>query len=586
MAADGPPSNISNIEIDKPKALLNPNKELNSISNNISSKTEYSPQLATSFTGHTLDDLKNSGDYSTDTDSGSREKNSESKHKPPVEDQPSNKIKGKRAVEINFPTEEIKNNISERITFVKNKLGKTEDKSHQTNPEYAVMSLNNTYIQTDDIVLEQPYRESCLPRGSFNGETKEDTEHDYSDMREYKPIVPPKPIGKDKWQTNLPPHPPKKDEPKDFNLPHHEEGGSLPFGDNELNSTDDESKKSNENNPNHLQLSYDERKKNNLIFIRKYEPTFEFKEKDDTVNIRERMKHLNQEFCDKCEQLEKYYIADVEKEDKKNIQIKEEIDQFNLLIKEFNETCSELEEDLKKADSELFTDSDIVFKNYQNLRDQVNNYLNNQGYSTEDRIDSMVQTLLDRVILCHPFEPLKVIEELFNSSGHENWIAHARNQIISLLLTQDRTHVDTQLTIDIFKQNHKISLKSIESLENAVKFAYELSKYAIAPDIYFNGDVSLKGLSLLKKKEVYTKVESKTPITTELTVNLSKEQKSPYILEPEKLKQVHASTIKQQENILPLLNERPALPKHDPQTNHHLATTQPSYSGCKNGRNI
>lgn len=54
MSVDGPPSNISNIEIDTSKALLNPNsknQELDSTNNIISPRIDYSPKLAASVTG-------------------------------------------------------------------------------------------------------------------------------------------------------------------------------------------------------------------------------------------------------------------------------------------------------------------------------------------------------------------------------------------------------------------------------------------------------------------------------------------------------------------------------------------------------
>lgn len=460
-----------------------------------------------------------------------------------------NNIKRKRGLDINLSIE-----FSGIITSVKNIIGKND--SHQT--ENSIMNHKNASISTEYLIIGLPPREGNFPQGNFNGEQIDPRENIYGSP------------DKDKWRTSSSSNPPKKNEHKNFNLPLQEEG-SHPCGDNDLNTTttddddDDELKQSNDkNNLDNQQKEYDQRKNNNLIFIREYDPKFEFKVKDSTVSIKEQMKQLDQEFCDKCEQLAGNYTAKTEKENKQKLRIADEIHQLNISLKESNDTCLELKEVLKKTDSELFIDSDIVSLSYQKLRYQVSNYLDIQGCFTQERLDSMAQILIDHVVLCHPFESLKVIEELFKSSEHTNWIAHARNQIISILLNQEETQVDTQLIIEKFEQKHNLSLKSNKSLKNAIKIAHELSKYAIAPDTYFNGDLSLKGLSLLKAKEVdrTDKPESQDKVRpkTELKSPPLPPRRPLSIVEAEESKQ---STIKPEDKELPSINQKPTLPLHD-----------------------
>lgn len=486
-----------------------------------------------------------------------------------------NNIKRKRGVDINLSIE-----FSEIMTSMK-KIGKNDNR--QT--ENSIMNHKNASISSEYLVIDLPLREGNFPGGCFNGEQKDPRENIYTGM--------PETTDRDQWRTTLSSNPPKKNEHKESNLPLHEEGPH-PCVDNDLNTTtttddndvDDELKQSNNNNDlDHQQKEYDERKDSNLVFIRKYDPTFKFKVKDNTVCIQEQVKQLNEEFCDKCEQLANNYIVDTKKEDKQNLKIADEIRQLDISLKESNDTCLELKEVLKKTDSELYIDSGILFHSYRELRYQVSNYLNIQGCSTQERLDSMVQILIDHVVLCHPFESLRAIEELFKSSEHTSWIAHARNQIISILLKQEEIQVDTQLIIEIFERKHDLSLKSNESLENAIKIAHELSKYAIAPDTYFNGDLSLKGLSLLKAKEVdRTESLDKVRPTKVSKPPQLPPRRSSSIVEAEESKQY---TIKREDKGLPSIDQKPTPPSHGytypPSPPRPPIDIQPGSSGREQG---
>lgn len=284
-------------------------------------------------------------------------------------------------------------------------------------------------------------------------------------------------------------------------------------------------------------------KNDHLSFIHAFDPEFQFKElqQQSNCNIQDQINYLNEQFFQKCDSFTKLQEKLALSEEEKSKDLQEKINELNELTKNANGLALEIGEAIKKAEKDLYIDSDIVYKSYQELKAHLYSYFKNQSdpimkalpppppsssssftensnisqsieqpftqneldSMIQDRVNQMIQILLDHIIKCNPFEAtMKPIENLFQDSKHENWILPTKKQMVTaLLLDQEQPIVDIQFIMTAFEKEHCMALKPDHDLLQAILVSHQLSKYGVAADAYFKSGLTLQGLEGLELKD-------------------------------------------------------------------------------------
>lgn len=280
-------------------------------------------------------------------------------------------------------------------------------------------------------------------------------------------------------------------------------------------------------------------KQDHLDIIHEFDPDFEFELVPSEEKLREFafiintdenaekyekvyaqvVDNIDNQFCKKCAELTSKYQVHVSSIGTRDISTRAEIEELAKLTSEYDETSTELQEELAQAERELDMDSTDIYRNYEALKVHLKNYFQMQfSDKTEQSIDAdvngMINILLQQIICCKVLKELDIIEDLFRSSGHSNWILHARKQAVCFMLLQPPPKIETDLIIEAFQTKHQILLKPDNQgdLSEAINIAYRLSNYAIADIHYFKNGLTIEGLESLQFKDVETNTERSSSI--------------------------------------------------------------------------
>lgn len=143
---------------------------------------------------------------------------------------------------------------------------------------------------------------------------------------------------------------------------------------------------------------------------------------------------------------------------------------------------------------ETFTD---ISQCFNDLKNTVKDYLGKRGVNDEQNLREIIEEMLTITKYAAVESDLQEIQTLFVKSDHQQWIKQLRLHVVNCYLNRE-TPVE-QIDEYILRLNQSIQTSDLDKVY-CLRKADQLSKYALAKEVYYGGDYSYE-----RANEIYGK---------------------------------------------------------------------------------